>query len=471
MSLIAKFRKFSTTATTIAIPTAKKMSIISDFASLSKFRLTSLVSFTTAAGFLSIGLPMDFMTLMSACVGTSLCAGSASTFNQVFEKSQDMKMKRTSARPLPSGRVSLSTAVSFGVSTGVAGTMVLYLGTNPVVAALGIGNIVLYSVVYTFSKRYTEYNTWVGSIVGAIPPVMGCAAASGGTLIAPESIILSSILFLWQFPHFFALSWMHRQDYARGGFSMVPVNDPSGLRTAALIQEYSLYLTALPIIISLCNFTSYMFAVEGTAANIYLLSLVYKFKKDRSNANARKIFLCSLWYLPLLLVGYVFHAKTIDNNQTDDMKLEKSLSVDSSLDQSLQLQSKQQPEVEAEEGVKQNMIEKLKINLKNIFKQVCIHEVIVYWNKTKSTTASSSDNANVTIDTTSVKDDKNVNNNAGDDGKSKDRDDSHMCMKIKSDQVNIVHIFISLHFSNTHHFYKIFYTFDCTQCNARRFMR
>lgn len=167
------------------------------------------------------------------------------------------------------------------------------------------------------SKRYTEWNTWVGSLVGAVPPVMGYAAATGGVVLAAEPMALASLLFLWQFPHFFALSWLHREDYARGGFAMVAVNDPHGVRSAGLIWEYSLYLTALPILASTAGLTSWMFAVEGTAANLYLLSLAHAFRKDSSsNAKARKIFMCSLWYLPLLLAAYVFHSRVWEE-QTD----------------------------------------------------------------------------------------------------------------------------------------------------------
>ena len=270
-----------------------------DVATLSKARLSGLVAFTTAAGFFCAGGPMDLSSLAITCLGTGLCAGSASSFNQIFEKERDAQMKRTSNRPLPTERISKDSALIFGTSTGMLGSGLLLFGTNPVVAALGLGNILLYAGPYTFSKRYTEWNTWIGSLVGAIPPVMGYAAATGGVILAPEPIILSSILFLWQFPHFFALSWMHRIDYARGGFQMVACNDITGTRTANLIQEYTIYLTILPLLTSAIGYTSYMFALEGTLINIYLLTLVHKFKKDRSNNNARNIFLCSLWYVQL----------------------------------------------------------------------------------------------------------------------------------------------------------------------------
>ena len=286
------------------------------YGELSKFRLSSLVVLTTGAGFLCAGAPIDWITMSSACIGTALCAASAGTFNQVFEKERDANMKRTRNRPLPSGRVSITEAVLWGTSTGILGTGLLVANTNLVVAALGVSNIVLYAGPYTFSKQKSEINTWIGSIVGAIPPVMGWAAATGGSIIAAEPALLGSILFLWQFPHFFSLSWLHREDYARGDFQMVAVNDPNGTRSANLIMEYALYLSAIPILSSAAGLTTWMFAVEGTGANLYLLSLARKFQKEKTNANARKVFLCSLWYLPVLLTAYVFHSRMwLENNE------------------------------------------------------------------------------------------------------------------------------------------------------------
>lgn len=292
---------------------------------LSKFRLSSLVVVTTGAGFICAGVPIDVPTMSAACIGTMLCAASAGTFNQVSEIQQDSNMKRTLTRPLPAGIITPTQAKAFGLTTGLAGTSLLLTATNPVVAALGVGNIALYAGAYTYSKRHTELNTWIGALVGAIPPVMGWAAATGGSIMALEPAALGTLLFLWQFPHFFALSWLHRDDYARGNFQMVAVNDPVGMRSANLIMEYSLYLTAFPILMSVGGLTSYMFAFEGTMANLYLLSLAHKFRQNRTNAGAKRIFLCSLWYLPVLLTGFVFHsrmwdAETCTDGATDTVK-------------------------------------------------------------------------------------------------------------------------------------------------------
>ena len=211
------------------------------------------------------------------------------------------------------------------LSRSLPGT-VLFITTNPITTALGLFNIFLYAPIYTMTKPRHEINTWVGAIVGAIPPVMGWTA-SGGSLLDPESIFLASSLFLWQFPHFFALSWMHRQDYSRGGFQMVPCNDPTGDRTANLISNYSLYLSVLPIASCLAGVSNPMFAVEGCMLNAYFLYCGKQFNKDRSNQNARKIFLTSLWYLPCLLGLFIFHCRNWEDKEREGVLTEKILSL------------------------------------------------------------------------------------------------------------------------------------------------
>ena len=160
-------------------------------------------------------------------------------------------------------------------------------------------------------------------MVGAIPPVMGYMAASHtgwAAMLHPESIALSSLLFLWQFPHFFSLSYMHRDDYARGGFQMVAVNDETGRRSANLVWEYSLMLSLLPVGAWAGGLTSSMFLVEGAAVNAYLLYLAHQFRKEggQTKAKARQIFLCSLWYLPLILAAMAFHSKNWTKEGVED---------------------------------------------------------------------------------------------------------------------------------------------------------
>ena len=215
-------------------------------------------------------------------------------------------MKRTRNRPLPSGRITPAHAAAWGATTGLSSAAILALGCNPLTAVLGVSNIALYACVYTPIKQKSIWNTWIGAVVGAIPPVMGYTAATG-CLFAPEALLVSSELFLWQFPHFFALAWMAKKDYAAGGYQMLPVLDPSGARTAAVIQRYSVLMAAVPLLSSAAGVTSSMFAVESLAFNGYLLHLSNQFRKDRSHKNAQALFRCSLWYLPLVMSLMVYH--------------------------------------------------------------------------------------------------------------------------------------------------------------------
>jgi len=230
-------------------------------------------------------------------------------------------MKRTGNRPLVTGAVTKEMAVGLGCLTGASGGLMLGLGTDPITTMLGIGNIGLYAGLYTYLKPKSEINTWVGAVVGAIPPVMGWTAA-GGSLMDAEAILLGSTLFLWQFPHFFALNWMYRTDYKRGGFAMVAVDDPNGDRTASLIKRYAFYLASLPFLSTALEVTSPMFAVDGgILLNSYALYVAFKFDKERSNANARKVFLTSLWYLPCVMMLFLLHSRRWHEEVTDDDKL------------------------------------------------------------------------------------------------------------------------------------------------------
>ncbi|KAI9920616.1 hypothetical protein PsorP6_000243 [Peronosclerospora sorghi] len=286
------------------------------YSQLGKARLSGLVVMTTSAGFLMAGGPISWTSFAAATVGTSLAAISASTFNQCWEVDLDAKMQRTHRRPLPSGRISNSHALAFGAATATASTAVLAAGCNPLVASLGVFNIALYALVYTPMKVKSELNTWVGSVVGAIPPVMGWAAATGA-ILAPEAALHAYLLYCWQMPHFFALSWRLRKDYARGGYKMVACNDPTGSRSAALALRYSYYMSAIPLVAALTEATSPMFAVEGTAVNAYTIYLAHKFYSKPSTATAQKVFLASLWYLPVIMGCMVLHSQRwMDDEET-----------------------------------------------------------------------------------------------------------------------------------------------------------
>jgi len=298
------------------------------FAELAKAKLSALVVSTTAAGFVAAGGPISTQldVLAAVVLGTALCSSSAAAFNQILEVDRDRRMKRTQQRPLVSGAVTIPQAATAATIWGVAGTSLLAVGTDPVTTCLGAGNIALYAGLYTYMKTRSIYNTWVGAVVGAIPPVMGWTAATGGSLLDMEALLLGSTLYLWQMPHFFALSFMYRADYKRGDFQMVPCLEQDGERTADIIVRYAWYLSAVPLVATAMDVTSSMFALEGIALNAYALKVAHAFRNERTNANARKIFLTSLWYLPCLLMLFLLHSKVWDKEKDKEDAIAKFLS-------------------------------------------------------------------------------------------------------------------------------------------------
>eukprot|EP00559_Dactyliosolen_fragilissimus_P007754 CAMPEP_0184859768 /NCGR_PEP_ID=MMETSP0580-20130426/4761_1 /TAXON_ID=1118495 /ORGANISM="Dactyliosolen fragilissimus" /LENGTH=535 /DNA_ID=CAMNT_0027356597 /DNA_START=257 /DNA_END=1861 /DNA_ORIENTATION=+ len=320
----------SSTSTSISKPTTKEY--LKALSELSKARLSALVVSTSTFGFLAAtSTPSDYYytTLLSLTLGTAFCSSSASAWNQIIEHDRDRKMKRTSQRPLVTQTVfDVRDAKWIANGLGLAGGLTLYGGTNVLTTCLGMGNIALYAGAYTFLKPRSVWNTWVGALVGAVPPIMGYTAASmkedafvdGMTSLQDmtawttmmntmEPLLLGTTLFLWQFPHFFALNWMHRKDYARGGFCMIATTDtPEGDETARLIYRYTQYLSTLPFLTYAFDLTSSMFLLEGLVLNGYALHVARNFHKERSNSNARKVFFTSLWYLPCWMVLYLLHS-------------------------------------------------------------------------------------------------------------------------------------------------------------------
>lgn len=333
---------------------------------LGKVRLSALVVMSSGAGFLMAGGPVSWVSFASLSLGTGLAAISANTFNQVMESDLDAKMKRTCKRPLPLRAISHRHAIAFGSSTAAISTILLGLGCNFPTATLGLFNIGLYTLVYTPSKVRTEWNTWIGSIVGAVPPVMGWAAATGSVL-SVEAALQASLLFCWQMPHFFALSWKSRKDYARGGYKMIPCADPTGARTSAIALRYSLYLLPIPVAAYLLDATSCMFAVEGTLINAYAIHLARKFAQNPTNATAHKVFMCSLWYLPVILTCMVLHSQNwLSDKERIETKSKSAFSSDSD-NRSDKLSA---GNIKTEGNVISDRIRSLRLYLK----EICIHE-------------------------------------------------------------------------------------------------
>ncbi|KZC04733.1 Protoheme IX farnesyltransferase, mitochondrial [Dufourea novaeangliae] len=266
---------------------------------LSKIRLTSLVVVTTMAGYILAPGAFDTYTFMACSVGTGLVSATANSINQFFEVPFDAQMSRTKNRVLVRGHLTPAHAAIFATVSGICGLSLLYSEVNGLTAALGATNLILYTLIYTPMKRISILNTWVGSIVGAIPPLMGWAACLGD-ITSPGAWIMSGLLYAWQFPHFNALSWNLRPDYSRAGYRMMAVTDPNLCRKTAL--RYTGILMGLCYLAPLLDVTNWWFIVGSTPLNAYFLYLARNFYKHSDSGSSRKLFHFSLIHLPTLMI-------------------------------------------------------------------------------------------------------------------------------------------------------------------------
>ncbi|KAK9810964.1 hypothetical protein WJX73_001369 [Symbiochloris irregularis] len=264
-------------------------------------RLSLLVVSTTAAGFVAgSGSDIRWKDLAWTCFGTMGAAAAANTLNQWREVHQDSLMKRTARRPLPLGRISRLHALAFAGVAGAAGVAVLGSQGNALAASLGAANIALYAGVYTPLKMVHPINTWVGAVVGAIPPLIGWAAAQGQLDIGAG--LYAGLLYFWQLPHFLALAWLCRADYARGGFQMLSTLDPSGRRTGACMLRNALYLLPIGPAAFALGIAGPTFAAGASIATGVLAASAAAFARTPSPAAARVVFRGSLVYLPVVMV-------------------------------------------------------------------------------------------------------------------------------------------------------------------------
>ncbi len=270
------------------------------YADLFKARLTALVLITTMIGFyLGARGPADGVLLFHALVGTALMACGASALNQLWERRFDARMRRTQDRPLPSGRLQPQTVLWIGCVCGLSGLMYLAVTVNILTAFLGACSLLAYLFIYTPLKRVTWLNTLVGAIPGGLPPLMGWTAARGE--LGPIAWALFGVQALWQVPHFMAIAWMYREEYARAGFKMLPVLDPDGRRTGRQAVLFSMLL--LPV--SLCpfylRFTGWVHGCGALVLGIGFIYFAVQFSRQLTLARARQLFYASLLYLPILM--------------------------------------------------------------------------------------------------------------------------------------------------------------------------
>ncbi|KAI9650651.1 Protoheme IX farnesyltransferase, mitochondrial [Ciborinia camelliae] len=314
-----------------ALPQSSTKRLLSILLSLSKPRLSMLVVLTACSAYTLYPVPsllsstlletpsLSPLTLLFLTTGTALCAASANTLNMLYEPKFDAQMSRTRNRPLVRKLISPGGALLFAIASGVVGVGGLYYGVNPTTAFLGALNIGLYAGVYTPLKRITVFNTWVGAIVGGIPPLMGWTAAAGQTsshlsssstpewqdlLLGPDSAggwLLAGLLFAWQLSHFMSLSWSIRHEYQGAGYRMLSWVNPAMNGRVAL--RYS--ILCIPLCIGLCyaNVTEWTFAAASMPVNIWLVREAYKFwKYEGQKGSAKKLFWASVWHLPVVLV-------------------------------------------------------------------------------------------------------------------------------------------------------------------------
>ena len=275
-----------------------------DFVALTKPRLNLLVLLTTVAG-LYLGSPngVALALLVHTLIGTAFVAGGAAALNQVWERETDRRMRRTSGRPLPRGRLGVAEGTWFGVLLAVAGLVELALGATPAAAAVAGATLISYVLVYTPLKTRTSLATIVGAVPGALPPVIGWAAATGD--ITLPAIVLFGIVFFWQMPHFLAIAWMYKDDYRNAGIPLLPVVEPDGRRTGRQALLYTAALWPVSLLPALVGLAGGPYSAVATSLGIVFIWLSVVFARDRSHESARQLFLFSITYLPLLLGALV----------------------------------------------------------------------------------------------------------------------------------------------------------------------
>ena len=285
-------------------PLVASPSRVADFVELTKPRITALVLVTAAVGYAVGGgaalRPANFLLFL---IGTALLCGGASALNQYLERDADARMTRTSRRPLPAGRVTPSDALAFGLTISAVGLVVL-AGVNLLTLALGAASLLSYVLAYTPLKRVTSLCTVVGAVPGALPPLMGWAAARGS--LGPAGWALFAILFLWQLPHFLAIGWLYREDYARGGFPMLAVRDGDGSSTGRQAALYATALLPVTLAAGLLAAAGHAYLWGALVLGVAFLGCALTFLWKRSIGAARRLFLVSVIYLPLLLGLMVF---------------------------------------------------------------------------------------------------------------------------------------------------------------------
>jgi len=289
----------------VAVPAdAKRAQRTADFVTLTKPRLNFLVLITTLGG-MYIAAPdgVALPVLFHALVGTALVAGGASALNQVWERDTDGLMRRTRRRPIPGGRLRAADGAWFGTLLSAAGLIELTWKVNPLASAVAAATLVSYVFVYTPLKTRTSLSTLIGAVPGALPPVIGWAAATG--TISIGAIVLFGIVFLWQMPHFLAIAWLYRDDYRQARIPLLPVLEPDGRRTGQQALLYAAALWPVSLLPAAIGLADVPYSLLATLLGAGLIALSAMFARERTILSARRLFLYSIIYLPLLWTALV----------------------------------------------------------------------------------------------------------------------------------------------------------------------
>jgi heme o synthase len=275
------------------------------YVALTKPDVTFLVVITTVAGFyLGSAGPLNWPLLFQTVFGTALVAGGTAALNQYVERDKDALMRRTASRPLPSGQLQPVEVLRFGIGAIAFGTAWLILAVNALAASLALATSVLYLGVYTPLKTRTTLATTIGAFPGALPPLIGWAAAQGS--ISLGGWVLFAILFFWQFPHFMAIAWIYREDYARAGIRMLPVIDPKGDATFGQIVSMAGALIPISILPAAIGLLGIRYFVGALLLGILLFAVALWANRSRTNSRAMWLMHATVAHIPLLLAWMIF---------------------------------------------------------------------------------------------------------------------------------------------------------------------
>lgn len=272
-----------------------------DYIELTKPRICFLALVMTLFGYgmaIEPGQPIWTVQLLWAMIGIGLVGAASGILNQYIEKDLDAQMKRTQNRPLPTGRISMASALWFGIITAFLGEVILLVAVNYITAVLGALTLFLYLAVYTPSKRFSTFSTLIGAVPGAMPPLLGWTAATGA--LGYEGWILFGILFIWQVPHFLAIGWLYRNDYSAANFPILTVVDSEGRATVKQIVIYSLVLLPFTLVAGFSGIAGRYYIFGAAFLGLIFLYEGLRMVWDRSERQARRLFLVSIVYLPLL---------------------------------------------------------------------------------------------------------------------------------------------------------------------------